>query len=83
MSKAILVIDMPESCAECDIMFEDEYSYWCPWKSAPKTGVDDSVYDYFKSKTKPDWCPLRPADEIDKLHKQLERAYQVIGELIE
>lgn len=54
MSKAILVIDMPDSCKDCDIMFKGDYSDWCPWKDART-----DVYDYIKNNTKPDWCPLK------------------------
>jgi len=55
MNKAILVIDMPENCGDCAILFQDGYSDWCPWENA----VTD-VYNYAKNGTKPDWCPLQP-----------------------
>ena len=58
MSKAILVIDMPDSCKDCDIMFKGDYSDWCPWKDART-----DVYDYIKNNTKPDWCPLQEIEE--------------------
>lgn len=60
MDKAILVIDMPRSCMECDIRFMDEYSDWCP------VHVYEGQEDVFKYKinfTKPDWCPLKPLPE--------------------
>lgn len=58
MKKAILVIDMPDSCKDCDIMFKGDYSDWCPWKDART-----DVYDYIKNNTKPDWCPLKELPE--------------------
>ena len=77
MSKAILVIDMPESCAGCSL-FHDYY------RDMSCGGLNNRGIDYpYPKDFRQDWCPLKPADEIDKLHKQLERAYQVIGELIE
>ena len=56
MKKAFLIIDMPDSCMDCSIMFQDEQSYWCPCKQ-PKH--DEDVFDYIKNNTKPDWCPLK------------------------
>lgn len=54
MNKAFLIIDMPSSCKDCDIMFKDEYSDWCPHRCAKS-----DVYDYVQNNTKPDWCPLK------------------------
>lgn len=56
MNKAILVIDMPNSCNECRIRFDDEYSNWCPYDNPEPNGV----WKYVDNKTKPDWCPLKP-----------------------
>lgn len=61
MSKAILVIDMPESCGSCDICFLDEYSYFC--SASLLVGVLEDVYEYVRGGTKPDWCPLKLAPE--------------------
>ena len=59
MDKAILVIDMPKSCKECDIMFKDEYCEECSYDSPEPNGV----YEYVQNETKPDWCPLRKIPE--------------------
>ena len=59
MNKAILVIDMPNSCNECKIRFDDEYSNWCPYDNLESNGV----WKYVDSGTKPDWCPLKPIPE--------------------
>ena len=51
MSKAILVIDMPESCDECPLLLRSYEERCClPEKRNSFT-------------TKPDWCPLQPAPE--------------------
>lgn len=55
MNKAILVIDMPESCGECPICEVWEAipsceEYYC------NVAKNDNVYPY----KKPDWCPLKP-----------------------
>lgn len=61
MSKAILVIDMPESCGKCPICSSYEIissinEYWCGVKNRE---VDKS--------NKPDWCPLQPAPEYQDI----------------
>lgn len=57
MNKAILVIDMPNSCYECPIcatwdVFPSVEEYYC-------TATNDSV----NRSSKPDWCPLKPLPE--------------------
>ena len=59
MNKAILVIDMPSCCNECKIRCDDEYSNWCPYDNPEPNGV----FQYVKTRTKPDWCPLKPLPE--------------------
>lgn len=54
MSKAILVIDMPESCEKCPIKNSVGYGKWC-------AGFDDTCIDSYP--IKPDWCPLKPVPE--------------------
>ena len=56
MSKAILVIDMPKSCKDCNIMFTDNYSDYCPCNR-------QDVFNYVCSDTRPDWCPLKKVPE--------------------
>ena len=60
MSKAILVIDMPESCAKCPF-FEDHYNDMCCSASQNRT----INYPYPKD-FRQEWCPLRvpPAEEL-------------------
>ena len=55
MSKAILVIDMPESCDVCPLCVSDEYGLYleCPLK----------YKGYVEKRQKPDWCPLKPIPE--------------------
>ena len=70
MNKAILVIDMPNSCNECRIRFDDEYSNWCPYDNPEPNGV----WKYVDNKTKPDWCPLKPAPEEQEVWFDDERS---------
>lgn len=51
MSKAILVIDMPESCDKCPLMFRHEEERCC---------MPEGRNSFCK---KPSWCPLKPAPE--------------------
>lgn len=54
MSKAILVMDMPKSCRECDLRVIGSCNF-C-------TGAGGRKIDQMKiinNDIKPDWCPLR------------------------
>lgn len=55
-NKAVLIIDMPESCKYCDLKYTDEYSDYCPYKKT-------DVFTYVHTNTKPNWCPLHPLSE--------------------
>ena len=54
MSKAVLVIDMPNSCKECPVRSFVGYGKWC-------AGHDDTCIDNYP--TKPNWCPLKELPE--------------------
>lgn len=60
MSKAVLIMDMPDSCKDCTIMFKDEYSNYCPCVRGCEYG---DVYDNIRNNSKPNWCPLKPLPE--------------------
>lgn len=65
-NKSILIIDTPLSCKDCDILFIDEYSYYCPWIGSITKG---DVYNYVNQNIKPDWCPLKPYKGDNKCHE--------------
>ena len=71
MSKAVLVMDMPESCMGCNFMYCDILGNTerCQAKETART-IDLEKYD------KPDWCPLRPMPE-----KATEDGLECYGEL--
>ena len=57
MSKAILVIDMPNSCMDCPLCASYEIvssveEYWC-----------DIANKNVNQDGRPDWCPLQEAPE--------------------
>lgn len=62
MAKAILVMDMPESCDMCDFVDDEQ-----PPRYGEKTlycgvpGIGEDVTDYIGCR--PDWCPLRELPE--------------------
>ena len=57
--KAILVIDMPNSCEDCHLRFSGEPNEWC-W--VLKHGLDGI-------NERPSWCPLKPMpDRMDYVH---------------
>lgn len=59
MSKAVLIMDMPERCADCPLRnsLYAKNSYAC----CHLTLKDISKTDYYDKK--PDWCPLRELPE--------------------
>lgn len=63
MSKAVLVIDMPESCMGCPV----EQGDYCD----PYCGADAKSRDVF-FRERPDWCPLVPLPEKKETHTSIE-----------
>ena len=57
MSKAVLVMDMPERCADWPVRSSEKTSYVC----CCLTLKNISSTDYYDKK--PDWCPLRELPE--------------------
>ena len=58
MSKAVLVMDMPESCRKCNLRVIGSVNF-C-------TGADCRKIDQMEiinEDIKPDWCPLKPMPE--------------------
>lgn len=69
MSKSVLVIDTPENCYDCpfgtDYCSDLEHDGLC--ELADRLDYDlvlttEEYYDY-ESKSRPDWCPLKPLPE--------------------
>lgn len=57
MAKAVLVMDMPERCADCPLRSSEKTSYVCCYLTLKNI----SSTDYYDKK--PDWCPLRELPE--------------------
>ena len=56
MPKAILVIDMPETCSDCSCSFCGDI-----WRCMAVNGRD--IQTEVGLYEKPSWCPLKPYDE--------------------
>lgn len=52
MSKAVLVMEMPECCADCRLSDNDRGGLYC-------FPTDKFLNGYDSTDEKPDWCPLR------------------------
>lgn len=69
MSKSVLVIDTPKSCYNCPFGTEyyDIYIYKGNCELAEHLGKIMTLlteeYYGFKSKSRPEWCPLKPLPE--------------------
>ena len=66
MNKAILVIDMPNSCKECSL-FGSNYADMC-CKGMNNRGIDYPFPEDFRQ----DWCPLKEAPKKDEEYHLLE-----------
>lgn len=67
MSKAVLIMDMPESCFGCNFLYcnADAGIDSCQAMEVART-VDSETYE------KPDWCPLRELPEKKEEFEQRE-----------
>lgn len=71
MSKAILLIDMPQSCGECSICASWQSSafsareYWCPAMENKDVEPDK----------RPIWCPLKEVPKKQR-HRSIDNEFQ-------
>ena len=69
MPKAILVMDMPDSCFHCDCCHEKPYDNRYRIEGEKFCGIEDmevdKYYDSFYSEEpmRPNWCPLKELPE--------------------
>lgn len=66
MDKAVLIMDMPESCFGCNFMYCDEESDTETCQAMETARDIDLIED------RPDWCPLRELPEKKDTHTTLE-----------
>lgn len=62
MSKAVLVIDIPESCSKCKFMYEFQGIKKCQLMNVLNNGASKLSQSTFTEK-RHDWCPLRELPE--------------------
>lgn len=70
MSKAVLVLDMPEGCNDCVLNN-------CHFCDVTNENIESYMYDIMEV-DKPDWCPLKELP-----HKRYHSAYGVPNEMSE
>lgn len=59
MSKAVLIMDMPDSCMGCNFMHIDEEN------GVENCQAKENVRKIdIEKEAKPDWCPLHPLPDI-------------------
>lgn len=72
MAKAVLVMDMPENCADCQLVDDDPSGLYCP--------LADDYYDGTDStEDKASWCPLR---ELPEKIPELKHGYESVEKSI-
>ena len=64
MAKAVLVMDMPESCSKCKFMYEFQEIKKCQLMNVLNNGASKLSQSTFTEK-RHDWCPFcgEPYDE--------------------
>lgn len=81
MSKSVLVIDAPENCYDCPFgtayCGELEYVGYCEIADCLDYDVILMTEEHYdcESKSRPDWCPLKPLPEKMKLTGVYGREY--------
>lgn len=70
MPKAVLVMDMPESCFGCNFMYCDEEN------DTETCQATETARDIDLIEDRPDWCPLR---ELPEKIPELKSGYEDIS----
>ena len=78
MSKAVLVMDMPESCSRCKFMYEFQGIKKCQLMNVLNNGASKLSQSTFTEK-RHDWCPLR---ELPEKMPDLEHGYENVEKSI-
>lgn len=78
MGKAILVVDMPKSCAGCSLCYDN---YGCSYNCL---ATDREIKEDLMDQGVQDWCPLKPMPEKinipeynNAIKAESENAYEV------
>lgn len=56
MKKGMIVVDIPENCAKCDLYQEDSGDYYC-------FITNNEIEKQESNQKKPVWCPIKPLPE--------------------
>lgn len=75
MAKGIIVVEMPEKCADCPIEVHDETSYGeelCHRCSLKYKGYTGEIRDSGKL----DWCPIRPTPRVKSGDRKYLNEYE-------
>lgn len=83
MSKSVLVIDTPENCYGCPFGTEYcgnlEYEGRCELADCLDYNVILMTEEHYdcESKSRPDWCPLKPLPKYKSIEKPGEYEYGI------
>ena len=76
MSKAVLVMDMPDSCMGCNFLYCDAENNSESCQAREKSRMVD-----LEKEDKPDWCPLRPMPEKKPLKGNVSNIQRMMEEM--
>ena len=74
MSKAVLVMDMPNSCMGCNFLYCDVESNV---DSCQAREISKPIN--LEKEDKPDWCPLRPMPDKNEILHTNQYQFGVLG----
>lgn len=74
MSKGILIVDMPDSCFNCNF-HNYHFCYAVQCSNEDGDCVEKYLNDEVPGKTKPDWCPLKELPEYSSKKYLVPKLY--------
>lgn len=79
MAKGIIVVDMPESCNQCQFYYPARNMHTGKYMGGCKLVACMVIRD---KNGKPDWCPINPIPERQVLTKDVSNTTKIGEELV-
>lgn len=84
MGKGIVIVDIRETCLDCDFCYEiDEGTLACCTRVHDENSIyNRRVIDNDYCQDKPDWCPIKPVPEKKELKGDVSNVKNISEESI-
>ena len=84
MSKVIAILNEPMNCLECEFGYASIFCgkfHNCLTDTKTFDELEEfNIHNHKNSKTKPDWCPLKPVPEKQEREELLDEYKELVGE---